>query len=355
MNTISKDWLYEQYIVFNKTVKQICNEFNLNENTIAHKLSDFGIKRVKENTLYKNKDWLYKQYIELDKSQREIGKLCNVGQSTIGIYLAKYNIKKDNIIFTKEFLYQEHIINHKSILQIAKETGHNNTTVQSYLMKYNIPIWTCHDNTNVYINNNDGTISVKVYNTYGVYIDYFLIDENKEEYIKKYKWILVKDNIVKDRPRYRVVTGSHPSIILGRYLLDITDKNIVVDHIDNNPLNNLMSNLRAVNRVQNQMNHDLHCNNTSGFTGVSYDKNKNKWYAQIKYKKIVFNLGKYNNKSDAVFARYIAECILFKDNRSNRNDSNIFIQIGKCKNKEIIKQKVRDKINKKIGEWYNDN
>ena len=79
-----------------------------------------------------------------------------------------------------------------------------------------------------------------------------------------------------------------------------------------------------------------------------------KWYVQIKCKRIVFNLGRYNNKSDAVFARYIAECILFKDNRSNRNNSNIFIQIEKCKNKGIIEQKVKDKINKKIGEQYND-
>lgn len=354
MATLNKEWLYEQYITQGKTVQQICNEFNLKRDTVAHKLSDFGIKKTNDDAIYKNKDWLYLQYILLNKSQKEIGKLCGVQQSLIGRYLKKYNIIKDTAVFTKDFLYQEHIINHKSMLQIAKETGHNNITVRDYLIKYNIPIWTCHDNTNVYIDNNDNTTTVKVYDPYGNYMDCFIIDKDKEEYIKKYKWVLVKDNIVKDRPRYRVVSGTHPSVVLGRYLLNIEDDNIVVDHIDNNPLNNLMSNLRSVNKAQNQMNHDVHCNNTSGFTGVCFIKNKNRWIAQIKHNKITVKLGEFKNKEDAVYARYVGECLIFKNNRANRNDDNIFKEIEKCKNKEIIKQNVEKRVKKK-WESLNDN
>lgn len=347
MNELSKDWLYEQYITQRKTVPQICREFDLNRNTVAHKLSKFGIKKTDDKALYKNPDWLYLQYIENDKTQLEIGEMCGVQQSLVGRYLIKYGIEKDNTVFTKDFLYQEHIINHKSMLQIAKETGHNNITVRDYLIKYNIPIWTCHDNTNVYINNGDNTTTVKVYDPYGEYIESFIIDTDLEELVKKYKWVLVKDNIVKNRPRYRVVSGTHPSVILGRYLLDIKDDNIVADHIDNNTLNNLMSNLRPVNRAQNQMNHDIHRNNTSGFTGVTFVKNK--WIAQIKHNNISAKLGKYNDKEDAVYARYIGEKLLFKDNRSDRNDDNIFKEIGKCKNKKRINESVKGIIKRRWG------
>jgi len=347
MNKLNKNWLYEQYIVQGKTVPQICSEFSLKKDTVAHKLSEFGIKKINDKAIYKDADWLRLQYIENNKTQSEIGKMCGVQQSIVGRYLKKHGIKKDSAVYTKDFLYQEHIVKHKPMLQIAKETGHNNITVRDYLIKYNIPIWTCHDNTNEYIHNNDKTVTVKVFDPYGKYVDSFIIDEDKEEYIKKYKWVLVKDSIVKDRLRYRVVSGTHPSVVLGRYLLGITDDNTVVDHIDNNPLNNLMDNLRPVNRAQNQMNHDLHCNNTSGFAGVCLMKGK--WVAQIKHNNISAKFGKYENKEDAIYARYVGEQLLFKDNRSNRNDDNILKEIKKCKNKKKIKRDVLEIIKKRWG------
>lgn len=348
---LTKDWLYDQYIVKNKTVSQICQEFDLKRDTVAHKLSYFKIKKTNNDALYKNKKWLYNQYIELNKSQKEISELCSVQQSTIWRYLKKYNIiKEEQYVYTKDFLFEEHVIKHKSMLQIAKETGHNNTVVKDYLEKYNIPIWTCHDNTNEYIDKDHNITEVKVYNQYGEYVNSFIIDTNKKEYIKQYKWILVKDNIVPNRSRYRVVTGSHPSIVLGRFLLNITDDNLVVDHIDNNPLNNLSNNLRIVNRTNNQTNHDIHKNNTSGFTGVYYDKRKNKWGAQIKYKRISSKLGLYTNKEDAIYARYFCENKLFKNYRSNRNDINILIEIDKCNNKKNIEKYINNIISQKWGE-----
>lgn len=256
------------------------------------------------------------------------------------------NKRKGKIKFDKDFLYTEHIINHKTIFQIARENDTTQATIERQLKKNNIPIWKRHENTNEYIDNKDGTTSVKVFNQYGEYLNSFIIDTNKTEYVKKYKWILVKDSIVKDRPHYRVITAIHPTIILGRYLLHITSDDIYVDHIDNNPLNNTLNNLRISTKSQNQMNHELQSNNTSGFTGVVWNNQKNKWEARIKYKNVNISLGRYVNKCDAVYARYFGELQIFQEYRNTKNDKNIFEIINDCNNKALIEKYIIDRINK---------
>lgn len=256
------------------------------------------------------------------------------------------NKRRGKIKFNKDFLYTEHVINHKTIFQIARENDTTAKTIERQLEKNNIPIWKRYDNTNEYIDNQDGTTSVKIYNQFGVYLDTFLIDTDKVDYVKKYKWILVKDNIIKNRPRFRVVTATHPSIVLGRYLLNLNEENVYVDHKDNNPLNNTIENLRVSSKTQNQMNHDIHSNNTSGFTGVTWDAERNLWQARIKYKNKNISAGRYINKCDAVYARYLAETIIFGEYRSNRNDEKIFEIIAHCNNKEKIQNYIVNKIQK---------
>lgn len=336
------DYLYDLYITQNKTAKEIAHISGWSLTTIAHTLSDMNIKRGRKIGKFKNKDWLFEQLIIKKRTQSDIGKECGVSQNTIGRYKELYRIEEP--LFTKEFLYEEHIIKHKSMLQIAKETGHNNTSVRKYLDYYEIPVWTCRDNTNEYIDNHDGSTSVKVYNQHGQYLDSFIIDTDQTNYVKQHKWILSNDKIVKNRIRYRVLTGDHPSIVLGRYLLHIdNDDNTFVDHIDNDPLNNRLSNLRKVSRSENQMNHDLQINNKTGVTGVSWNKQKNKWFAQIGYKNNKYKIGYYKNIEDAVYARYYAETILFGEFRSNRNDNVILQYVTKCKIKKWIREYV-DKI-----------
>ena len=50
-----------------------------------------------------------------------------------------------------------------------------------------------------------------------------------------------------------------------------------LDHIDGNPLNNQLSNLRPANKSQNGFNRKMNSNSTSGHKGVSWDKQSRKW------------------------------------------------------------------------------
>lgn len=85
------------------------------------------------------------------------------------------------------------------------------------------------------------------------------------------------------------------------------ESGVVVDHINGNRLDNRMENLRLVNRAQNNMNKGLRSDNTSGHTGVSWDKSKGKWVVQIQIDGKNKHIGRYASKKDAINARIKAE------------------------------------------------
>ena len=83
------------------------------------------------------------------------------------------------------------------------------------------------------------------------------------------------------------------------------------DHIDHNELNNRRYNLREASQLDNVRNSKRARNNTSGFIGVSWQANVNKWRARIMidYKEI--RLGYFDNIEDAVKARLEGELKYF--------------------------------------------
>jgi hypothetical protein len=72
-----------------------------------------------------------------------------------------------------------------------------------------------------------------------------------------------------------------------------------IDHIDKNPSNNRIENLRACTPSQNQGNVLKRSNNTSGYKGVHFNKRKQKWQAGIKVNNHPIYLGRSSNPIDA--------------------------------------------------------
>ena len=79
---------------------------------------------------------------------------------------------------------------------------------------------------------------------------------------------------------------------------DIPDK-MLVDHIDGNPLNNKIENLRLSTNSQNICNSKIPSTNTSGVKGVHWDKSNNKWRAQMKINHKTKNLGSFDTIEEA--------------------------------------------------------
>lgn len=84
-------------------------------------------------------------------------------------------------------------------------------------------------------------------------------------------------------------------------------KDQLVDHINGKRLDNRIENLRIVNRQQNRTNSGIRSNNTSGHTGVAWDKSKRKWVAQIQIGGKAKFLGRYTDIEKAIKARTEAE------------------------------------------------
>jgi hypothetical protein len=80
------------------------------------------------------------------------------------------------------------------------------------------------------------------------------------------------------------------------------NKKIIIDHIDRNGLNNTRKNLRICTHAQNKANLHLYRNNTSGFRGVTFDKNRNKWFAKIRKNDKWIFIGRFDKKIDAAIA-----------------------------------------------------
>lgn len=131
------------------------------------------------------------------------------------------------------------------------------------------------------------------------------IDLEDVDYVKKHSWCIRSRKYVG-----RVKNGSN--FLLHRALMDCP-KDKIVDHINKNPLDNRKINLRICNYQENFFNSKKKSNNTSGVTGVGFDKKSSKWRARIciDYKNI--NLGFYDDKNEAIKARLQAEQKYFKE------------------------------------------
>jgi hypothetical protein len=72
-----------------------------------------------------------------------------------------------------------------------------------------------------------------------------------------------------------------------------------IDHIDQKTPNNAISNLRPCTNSQNNMNKGKQENNTSGFRGVSWIKQRQKWQAQIRINGRLKYLGAFTTPQEA--------------------------------------------------------
>ena len=80
-----------------------------------------------------------------------------------------------------------------------------------------------------------------------------------------------------------------------------------IDHINGNPSDNRIENLRDVAHIENAHNLPIFSNNTSGRIGVGFKKDIGKWRARICVNGKSVWLGNFSNFEDACAARDDAE------------------------------------------------
>jgi len=86
-----------------------------------------------------------------------------------------------------------------------------------------------------------------------------------------------------------------------------------IDHIDRDPLNNRIENLRAANDSLQEANKGIRKNNRSGYKGVYWNSQKQKWQARINKDKKAYHLGFFDDVKLAALAYNDAAFCLFND------------------------------------------
>ena len=100
---------------------------------------------------------------------------------------------------------------------------------------------------------------------------------------------------------YFVTGGGNYKKLLHRLIIgDCGDYDI--DHKNGCKLDNLKANLRLSTRAENTYNQGRRLDNTSGFRGVWYRKDRKVWAAEIKKDGVKYSLGCYKTPKEAAIA-----------------------------------------------------
>lgn len=187
-----------------------------------------------------------------------------------------------------------------------------------------------------------------LYNQRNEKIGEFVIDFEDIEKIKYHKWRISHNHVVTGLPA-KHTQKDLSWVVLGITQEYISNNNIVVDHKDGNAFNNRKNNLRICTQSENALNKSFISNNTSGFIGVSYRKDRNSYDPEIRINFVRCHLGFTRNLEEAVYKRYYAEKLVFKEFANEaeqgrkRNFTKNLTEETKKHLRKIVEQKLKTK------------
>lgn len=120
-----------------------------------------------------------------------------------------------------------------------------------------------------------------------------LVDDEDFEVLSKYKWFFT---LKKDGRCASEGWAGNPKkrVYMHRFIMNLYDNSLCVDHINGDTLDNRRENLRICTHSQNMRNRRPSAKSTSGFKGVNWNKNSNKWEVRIKKDGKSIGVGYFN-------------------------------------------------------------
>lgn len=169
--------------------------------------------------------------------------------------------------------------------------------------------------------NNKGKLKLNRYDLAGEYgIGYtnsgkpFYFDLEDYDKIKNYTWIQSSGYI------QTVVYRENGKIVIKMHnLLCPHKEGEEVDHLNRQKNDNRKNNLKPKTHLDNMINVGLKKNSTSGFIGVNWREDNQKWRAVLRREGVKYNLGSFETKEEAIIARLRKEKELFGDEAPQRH------------------------------------
>lgn len=125
--------------------------------------------------------------------------------------------------------------------------------------------------------------------------------------------ILVDDDIARALSGIHIhlgATGKYPMFVkdgkhfyLHRFIMGVSGRGDIVDHINGDIYDNRRQNLRVCNKADNA--HNMRClsrHNSSGYKGVYFETFTKKWRAQIQFNGARIRLGRFETPIEAAEA-----------------------------------------------------
>jgi|SRR5579859_1097030 len=133
-----------------------------------------------------------------------------------------------------------------------------------------------------------------------------VVDDEDYSRVSKWRWHSHREgkNIYAVR-QVSLGAGKTSTIRLHRFILSAPAR-VLVDHRNGNGLDCRRSNLRLASQAQNLSNRGPNSNNSSGYKGVSFNKQIGKWTAKIGVNYKTINLGVFETAQDAANAYAVA-------------------------------------------------
>lgn len=145
------------------------------------------------------------------------------------------------------------------------------------------------------LRNENGDAIIPIRNKNKDIVDYLIVSDDKWHECMLYFWSKI-------RQYYRTTINGKMKKI-HHFVMDIDGgDDILVDHIDSNPLNNKNDNLRLSNNTNNNHNRVKKPNCSSKYFGVSFNKSRNKFRASIRKNGQTYHIGNFTNEIDAAKA-----------------------------------------------------
>lgn len=129
----------------------------------------------------------------------------------------------------------------------------------------------------------------------------YQIDKKDLRLVSQFTWTKPSDGYVKCYREKTIDGKRNRKVFLLHRLITGAKKGELVDHINNDPMDNRRSNLRITTKSVNALNTNKIRGNTP-FQGVMFNKQFGKYQAKITINKKSYHLGVFNNPEDASVA-----------------------------------------------------
>jgi hypothetical protein len=154
------------------------------------------------------------------------------------------------------------------------------------------------------VRNEDGVAIIAV-NERGRSPQYALVDDDDYRELQQYAWSIDPQGYAQNNRRGKCSQMS-------RWIMKETDRTIVIDHINNNRLDNRKANLRKASFSQNSHNRVKSANKDSTYMGVC--RSRGKWIGYVAKDGKTYYSGTFDDENVAAWARNCKARDLYGDN-----------------------------------------